>query len=354
MEPCEKEQSQGSLKNEMEASDMVDLTTTYLGLKLKSPLVASASPFSKKVQNVQRLEAVGAAAIVMYSLFEEEIINESLALDFFLNQGVGSNPEAQTLLPDMPQYNIGAGAYLDQLKKIKQAVTIPVIASLNGISNSGWIANAKKIEDAGADALELNLYNIPTDLYVSAAEMEENYINLIMKVRASIHIPLAVKLSPFFTSLPHFAKQCADAGVNGLVLFNRFYQPDLDIETLEVNPNLVLSTSVDLRLPLRWTAILYGRIPLDIALTSGVHTGQDMLKAVMAGASVVMLASELLANGLDRIQEITHEAETWMEKFEYNSIEQMRGSMSQRSVADPLAFERANYMKALTSYDHRV
>lgn len=333
---------------------MVDLTTTYLGLKLKSPLVASASPFSKKVQNVQRLEAVGAAAIVMYSLFEEEIINESLALDFFLNQGVGSNPEAQTLLPDMPQYNIGAGAYLDQLKKIKQAVTIPVIASLNGISNSGWIANAKKIEDAGADALELNLYNIPTDLYVSAAEMEENYINLIMKVRASIRIPLAVKLSPFFTSLPHFAKQCADAGVNGLVLFNRFYQPDLDIETLEVNPNLVLSTSVDLRLPLRWTAILYGRIPLDIALTSGVHTGQDMLKAVMAGASVVMLASELLANGLDRIQEITHEAETWMEKFEYNSIEQMRGSMSQRSVADPLAFERANYMKALTSYDHRV
>jgi dihydroorotate dehydrogenase (fumarate) len=254
----------------------------------------------------------------------------------------------------MPEYHIGAGAYIEQLKKIKQAVKIPVIASLNGISNSGWIENAKKMEDAGADALELNLYNIPTDLYVSAAEMEENYINLITKVRATIRIPLAVKLSPFFTSLPHFAKQCADAGVNGLVLFNRFYQPDLDIETLEVNPNLVLSTSEDLRLPLRWTAILYGRIAQDIALTSGVHTGQDLLKAVMAGASVVMLASELLANGLDRIQEITHEAETWMEKFEYTSIEQMRGSMSQRSVADPLAFERANYMKALTSYDHRV
>jgi dihydroorotate dehydrogenase (fumarate) len=317
-------------------------------------LVVSASPFTKKVQNAQRLEAAGAAAIVMYSLFEEEILNESQALDFFLNQGVDSNPESSTLLPDMPHYNLGAEAYLTQLKKIKQAVKIPVIASLNGISNSGWIENAKKVADAGADALELNLYNIPTDLYVSAAEMEENYIDLIAKVRATIDIPMAVKLSPFFTSLPHFAKQCADAGVNGIVLFNRFYQPDLDIETLEVNPNLVLSTSEDLRLPLRWTAILYGRIPLDIALTSGVHTGQDVIKAIMAGASVAMLASELLAKGINRIEEIIREAEIWMETFEYSSIDQMRGSMSQRAVADPQAFERANYMKALTSYDHKI
>jgi len=333
---------------------MVDLTTTYLGLKLKNPLVASASPLSKKVDTVQRLEEAGAAAVVLYSLFEEQIVHESRSLDFFLNQGAESNPEAASYFPDLGHYNVGPEGYLDHIRRLKKAVSIPVIGSLNGVSNAGWAEYARKIEDAAADALELNLYTIPTDVFVPAADIEDSHVALVQKVRATIQIPLAVKLSPFFTALPNFARQCVEAGANGLVLFNRFYQPDLDIETLEVVPSLDLSASSDLRLPLRWVAILYGRISADLALTSGVHTSQDVIKAVMAGASVTMLASELIANGLDRLGEIRQELETWMENFEYGSVEHMKGSMSQRNVADPSAFERGNYMKALSSFDHRM
>jgi dihydroorotate dehydrogenase (fumarate) len=333
---------------------MVDLSTTYLGLQLKNPIVASASPLSKKVDSVKRLEDAGAAAVVMYSLFEEQIVHESHALDHFLNSGTESFAEALTYFPDLEKYNVGPVEYLDLIAKLKQAVNIPIIASLNGVTTGGWVEHAKKMEEAGADALELNIYNVPTDPAVSAADLEQSYVDLVADIRKQIHIPLAVKLSPYFTSPANMAARLAKAGANGLVLFNRFYQPDLDIETLEVVPTLHLSTSGDLLLPLRWTAILYGRVQADLALTSGVHTSQDAVKAVMAGASVAMLASELIAHGASRVTGILAEMTAWMEEYEYTSVKQMRGSMSQQAVADPAAFERANYMKALTSFDNKI
>ena len=330
---------------------MVDLSTTYLGLQLKNPLVASASPLSKKLDSVRRLEDAGASAVVMYSLFEEQITHESKALDYYLNKGTESFAEALTYFPDLPSYNMGPDNYLNLIRKIKSAVEIPVIGSLNGVSAGGWINYAKKIEQAGADALELNVYYISTDPGLGSSELEENYIDLVKSVRSQIQIPLAIKLTPNFTALPNIASRLAGAGANGLVLFNRFIQPDLDIETLEVTPNLQLSTSNELRTPLRWTAILYGRVMADLALTGGVHNAQDVLKAMMAGARVTMLASELLQNGIGRIAEILEDIESWMDEFEYISIQQMQGSMSQQAVAEPAAFERANYMKALQSYD---
>jgi dihydroorotate dehydrogenase (fumarate) len=330
---------------------MVDLSTTYLGLKLKNPLVASASPLSEKVESVKELEEAGIAAIVMYSLFEEQIIHESLELDHFLFYGSEISPEFDTFYPQSGKYTLKADAYIETLKKIKQAVNIPVIGSLNGVSTGGWIKYARLIEEAGADALELNLYFLPTNPALTAAQIEENYITLVRDVRKSIKIPLAVKLSPFFTSIPNIAKRLVEAGANGLVLFNRFYQPDLDLENLDVTPNLVLSTSNELRLPLRWIAILYGQISADLALTSGIHTAEDVLKACMAGASVAMTASELLANGIVRLPTILADMGQWMTGHEYESITQMKGSLSQRSVKEPAAFERANYMKVLNSFN---
>ena len=329
---------------------MVDLSTTYLGLKLKNPLVASASPLSEKVETVKELEAAGISAIVMYSLFEEQIIHESLELDHFLFYGTELSAEIDSFYPKSGKYTLKADAYVEQLKKIKQAVNIPVIGSLNGVSSGGWIKYAKKIEEAGADALELNLYFLPTNPTQTATQIEENYITLVHDVRKSIKIPLAVKLSPFFTSIPNIAKRLAEAGANGLVLFNRFYQPDFDLETLEVVPNLVLSTSNELRLPLRWIAILYGQIKADLALTTGIHTAEDVVKTTMAGASVAMMASELLAEGINRIPIILADLEKWMTVHEYESIQQMKGSLSQKSVTEPAAFERANYMKVLNSF----
>lgn len=333
---------------------MVELSTNYLGLQLKNPLVASASPLSKKLDNVRRLEDAGIAAVVMYSLFEEQIIHESLELDHYLNRGTYSNPEAQTYLPDMDHYNIGPESYLELIQKIKQAVKVPVIGSLNGVTPGGWVDYARKIQEAGADALELNMYYIPADENLTSVELEDRYIELVKEVHAKIHIPLAVKLSPFFTSLANMAKRLVEAGANSLVLFNRFMQPDLDIETLDVVPNLLLSTSNELRLPLRWIAILSGRVQADLALTSGVHTGKDALKAVMAGANVAMMASELIANGPERTSKILIEMSEWMEEYEYVSIQQMRGSMSQKAIAEPAAFERANYMMALRSFDNKL
>lgn len=333
---------------------MVDISTTYLGLQLKNPLVASASPLSKNLDSVRRLEDAGLSAVVMYSLFEEQITHESLELDHFLNEGTYTNPEAQTHFPDLEHYNIGPESYLELIQKIKQTVGIPVIGSLNGISTGGWVDYAHKIQQAGADALELNMYYIPTDEWLTAEALEKTYVALVEEVHAKIQIPLAVKLSPFFSSLPNLARRLVDAGAGSLVLFNRFIQPDLDIETLTVVSNLVLSTSDELRLPLRWVAILYGRIQADLALTGGVHTSQDALKAIMAGANVAMTASELIAHGPDRASQIVSGMRDWMEQYEYDSIQQMRGSMSQKAVADPAAFERANYMKALNNYDNRL
>ncbi len=330
---------------------MADLSTTYLGLQLKNPVVASASPISKKLDGFKKLEEAGASAVVMYSLFEEQITHESLALDHFLNRGTESYAESLTYFPNLDSYNIGPEEYLNLIAKAKQAVSIPVIASLNGVSAGGWIDYAKKMEEAGADALELNTYYLATDTELTSQELEQNYIDLVKVVRSQVKIPVAVKLSPFFTALPNLAKQLVAAGADGLVLFNRFIQPDLDIETLEVTPNLQLSTPAELRLPLRWTAILYGRVKADLALTTGVHSAQDVLKSMMAGARVAMLTSELLKNGVGRVAEILADMQTWMESYEYTSIKQMQGSMSQQAVAEPAAFERANYMKALQSFD---
>ncbi len=333
---------------------MIDLTTHYLGLELGNPLVASSSPLSKSVDMVKKMEDAGIAAVVMYSLFEEQIIHESRALDHFLERGTYSTPEAQTYFPDLGHYNVGPEGYLELIQKIKKAVSIPVIGSLNAVSTGSWVEYAKKIEQAGADALELNVYTIPTDLELTSKDLEKNTIDLVKTVKKNLRIPLAVKLSPFYSSIPNMANRLVQAGADGLVMFNRFFQPDLDIETLDVVPSLQLSTSSDLRLPLRWTALLYGRVKADLAITGGVHTVEDVVKGIMAGASAVMLASELLDNGTRRITELNSQLLDWLEKHQYKSIKQMRGSMSQKNVAEPAAFERANYMKALTSFDNRL
>ncbi len=329
---------------------MVDLTTTYLGLNLNNPLVASASPLAKKLAGARRLEDAGVSAIVMESLFEEQIVLESLQMHDDLSRGADSHPEARSYLADYGFFHLGPEAYLEHLHRVKSAVSIPVIGSLNGFSTGGWVEYARKIEQAGADALELNLYDLATNPDLTSVELEARHIALVKDIRAEVRIPIAVKLSPFYTALPNFARQLTVAGANGLVLFNRFYQPDFDLEALEVTPNLVLSNSHELRLPLRWIAILYGRVKADFALTSGVHTGHDLIKALMAGASVAMSASALLKHGMGWAARTLADAVDWMEEHEYASVRQMVGSMSQLSSAEPAVFERANYMKALNTY----
>jgi len=329
---------------------MIDLTTTYLGLKLKNPLVASASPISKKVDTARKLEDSGISAIVMYSLFEEQIIHESLELDYYLTRGTDSFAEAMSYLPDAGTYSMGPEKYLNQVAELKKALKIPVIGSLNGFSKGGWTRYAKQIQEAGADALELNLYFVSTDPDLTAQDIENAQVELVAEVKTAVTIPLAVKLSPFITSLPNFAKRIVGAGANGLVLFNRFYQPDFDLDELEIVHSLDLSTSAELRLPLRWISILYGKLNADFALTSGVHTYKEVLKSMMAGAKVAMMASTLLNNGEQVISSMLNELGSWMESHEYKSIQQMQGSMSQKSVKEPAAFERANYMKVLGSF----
>ena len=333
---------------------MLDLSTNYLGLKLQNPLVPSASPLSKSLDTMKRLEDHGAAAVVMYSLFEEQITNESNELDFFLNQGSESYAEALSYFPDLGHYNVGPEGYLEQVRQAKAALEIPVIASLNGISTGGWIRYAKLIEEAGADALELNEYYIPTDFNQSGADVEKMYLDLVRDVKASIKIPVSVKLGHFFSSIPNFVKKLDEAGVDGVVLFNRFYQPDLDLENLEVVPNLSLSSSYELKLRLRWAAILYGNIKADMALTGGVHTAEDVLKTMMVGAKAAQMASVLLHYGVHTLSDILVDMQRWMETHEYTSVKQMQGSMSQRKVGNPAAFERANYMKVLQSYQVKV
>jgi dihydroorotate dehydrogenase (fumarate) len=329
---------------------MTDLTTRYLGLNLKNPLVASASPLSERVETVKQMEQAGIGAVVMYSLFEEQIIHESLELDHYLNYGTESFAEALTYLPDSGRYSLGPEKYVDHVKRLKDAVSIPVIGSLNGVSSGGWIQYAKRIEEAGADALELNIYYLPFDPALTSTGLEENYIQLVKDVRREIKIPLAVKVSPFLTGVANVLKQFAEAGADGLVLFNRFYQPDIDLEKMEVTPSLVLSASSELRMPLRWIALLYGQIKADFAITSGVHTSEDVLKSMMAGASVTMMASELLKGGIKRIPEILSGMQMWMESNEYESVTQMKGSMSAQAVRQPGSLRRSNYIKVLNSF----
>jgi len=329
---------------------MIDLTTTYMGLELKHPIVASASPLSMSLDGIKRMEDANASAIVMYSLYEEQIVGESHLLDHHLTYGINSFAEALDYFPEMDDFNVGPQAYLDLISKAKDAVDIPIIGSLNGDSPGGWTEYAHRIQEAGADALELNIYYIPTDPMLSGGDVEQMYLDVLQEVKAAVTIPLAVKVGPFFSSFANMALRLSDAGADALVVFNRFFQPDFDLERLEVAPNLELSRPYDLRLPLRWIAILCDRVDADFALTRGVSSGDDAIKCLLAGAKVSMMASELLRNGVGRLGEVVDEMEAWMEERDYESVSQMRGSMCQHNVAEPSAFERANYMKALQSW----
>lgn len=328
----------------------MDLSTSYLGLKLRTPLVPGASPLTENLDNIKRMEDAGASAIVLHSLFEEQLRREAEALDHHLKHGTESFAEALSYFPASAEFHTGPEGYLEKIRKAKAAVKIPVIASLNGTSIGGWVDYAKKIEDAGADALELNIYTIPTDSSHSSAEVEQTYLDILKAVKFVISIPVALKLSPFFSNMAHMARRFDEAGANALVLFNRFYQPDMDLEALEIRPNVLLSTPQALRLPLRWIAILHGRVKTDLAATSGIHSAEDVLKVLLAGANVAQLCSVLLRNGLGQIREIEKGMIAWMEKHEYSSVNQLRGSMSQRNCADPAAFERAQYMHSVLSY----
>ena len=329
---------------------MVDLTTKYLGLTLKNPLVVSASPFSKRLDKVRKLEKNGAAAVVMYSLFEEQVTYEVNELNPHLSNDPRNYSEALRYYPHLAYYNLNPDEYIQHLYTLKRSVSIPIIGSINGVSSGGWLEYAHHMEQAGADAVEINLYYLPTNVDFTGADLEETYLRLAKNVRSRLTIPFAVKLHPSFSSLPNFSKRMVEAGANGLVFFNRFYQPDFDIEKLKVVPSLDLSSSQDLRLPLRWIAILYGRIAADLALSSGIHTGEDVIKAVMAGASATMLTSELLQNGIDRLGRILEEVEDWLARHNYATLAELKGRMSQQNVAEPAAFERAYYLKILNNY----
>jgi len=328
----------------------MDLTTTYLGLTLRTPLVPSASPLSQEIDNIRRMEDAGAAAVVLYSLFEEQLILDRYELDDRLTQGTESFAEALTYFPEPTQFHLGPEGYLDHIRKAKAAVNIPVIASLNGTSLGGWTNYAKQMEQAGADALELNVYYIPTDSEQSAEQVEQTYIDILKAVKSAVTIPVALKLGPFFSNMARMARHIDDAGADGLVLFNRFYQPDVDLEALEIRPHVLLSTPQALRLPLTWIGILYGHIRANMAATSGIHNAEDVLKMLMVGADVTMMCSALLQHGIEHIRAVEQGLREWMEAHEYVSVQQMKGSMSQQNCADPSAFSRSHYIGTLQSY----
>lgn len=328
----------------------MDLSTSYLGLKLKNPVVPSASPLSYSVESVKAMEEAGASAVVVYSLFEEQINHESGELDHFLSKGTESYAEALSYFPAQSEFRLAPSEYVKHIGNLKKNVDIPIIGSLNGVSTGGWIKYAKIIEEAGADALELNLYYVAADPKLSGNDIENLYIDTLMAVKKNVNIPVAIKLSPYFSSMSNIAKKLDDAGADALVLFNRFYQPDFNLDKLEVEPELTLSTNWEMRLPLRWISILRGNVKADLAATSGIRNHEDVIKMMMAGADVAMVCSELLANGIGRITDILKGIEKWMTENEYSSIQLMKGSMSQKKCADPAAFERANYMKTLQSF----
>ena len=329
---------------------MIDLTTTYLGIPLRSPIVASASPLCDSLENIRRFEENGVGAVVLPSLFEEQLELESHAVHADLSRGAESFAESLNYFPDLHNYNLGPEAYLELIHKAKQSVSIPVIASLNGVSLGGWTRYAQLVEQAGAAALELNIYDIVTDAHHQGSRVEQDYCELVKRIKESVHIPVAVKISPFFTAMANVAKQLDDAGADGLVLFNRFYQPDIDIDALEIVPSLTLSQSPELRLRLHWVAILYENVGANLAVTGGVHTARDVLKAMMAGAHIAMMTSAFLQNGIRHASVMLREMTQWMEEHEYESVRQMRGSMSRRCVPNPSAFDRANYLRVLSSY----
>jgi dihydroorotate dehydrogenase (fumarate) len=325
----------------------MNLKTTYLGLNLRTPLVVSASPLSESLDSIRRLEDAGASAIVLYSLFEEQIRYERYELHQQTTQGTESYPEALSYFPDPHELSVGPEAYLQHIARAKQAVMVPIIASLNGSTPGGWTSFAKQIQQAGADALELNLYAVPTDMKLVGADLEQQFIDVLKAVKAEVTVPVAVKLSPFFTNFANMAKRFDENGANGLVLFNRFYQPDIELESLEVAPHVFYSTPMAMRLPLRWIAILYDRLGASLAATSGIHRGTDALKMLMAGADVTMLCSVLMRHGIDRLRVIEEEMMNWMREHEYESVQQLKGSLSHKNCPDSTAFERAQYMRAV-------
>jgi dihydroorotate dehydrogenase (fumarate) len=333
---------------------MSDLKTKYLGMTLKSPLVASASPLCESVDNIKRLEDHRIAAVVLPSLFEEQLEIESITIDYDLDRGAESFPESAAFFPDLQTYNLGPDGYLELIREAKESVDIPIIASLNGISNGGWLQYAHLMEEAGADAIELNIYSITTDPAISGSEVEQNYIDLVRHLKRSVRIPLAVKLSPFFSAPANMVMRLDEARANAVVLFNRFYQPDFDVEQLAVAPSLKLSSPEELLLRLHWTALLYNRVKTDIGITGGVHSAVDVIKCILAGAKVACMASALLRNGIQHAAHVLSEVDRWLDEHEYISVQQMCGSMSHTSVADPTAFERGNYMKVLSSYTLRA
>jgi dihydroorotate dehydrogenase (fumarate) len=326
---------------------MTDLSTTYLGLKLNTPLVVSASPLSQEIHGIRRLEDSGASAIVLYSLFEEQLRQEARELEYHLSAGTESFAESLTYLPMRGEFRTGPEGYLDHIRKAKDTVGVPIIASLNGATLGGWTKYAKEMEEAGADAIECNIYSIAADVDVSGVEVEQRYIDILRAVKAAVRIPVAVKLGPFFSNMANMARKLELAGADGLVLFNRFYQPDIDLDELEIRPNVLLSTPQALRLPLTWIGILYGRVRVDLAATSGIHSAEDVIKLLLVGADVTMLCSVLLRDGVGKVREIERDLREWLEYHEYESVNQMQGSMSQLRCPDPGAFERAQYMRAV-------
>lgn len=328
----------------------MDLSTDYLGLTLRNPLVVSASPLSRSVESSQRLEEAGAAAIVMYSFFEEELLEEQERLDFFYTHQEFGNPESATTLAIPDSYRSGLDDYLEQLGRLKAALDIPVIASLNGVSTTGWVRHGKALQDAGADALELNAYYIAANTEETGVEVEMQYVELLKELRREVSIPVAMKLSPQFSSFGNMARRLEQAGADGLVMFNRFYQPDIDLETLQVTPSLHLSTPAELLLSIRWIALLYGRLNMSFAATGGVHTHEDVVKAMLAGASVAQMCSVLLTNGPEKLTEVLTNFTRWLEEREYESAAQLIGSVSQKHTDKPTDFERANYMRVLDSF----
>ena len=330
-----------------------DLRSTYLGLQLKSPLVASASPLTGNLDSLRALEESGAAAVVLPSLFEEQIEHDETMVDLVLERGAQSFGEALTYFPEMDDYNTGPDSYVEHVAAAKAALSIPVIASINGVTPGGWIRYAELLQQAGADAIELNVYAVETDPYASAASVEDRTLRLVSRVRGALTVPLAVKVGPYYTAFANTAARLADAGAAGLVLFNRFLQPDIDLVTMTVKPELHLSRNEEMQLPLRWIAILRGRVPASLAATSGVQSGEDVVKLLLAGADAVMLASALLRQGPGLLQELTHALSAWMTEHDYSSVEQLKGSMSQETCGDPRAFERSQYVRALVDYQSR-
>jgi dihydroorotate dehydrogenase (fumarate) len=329
----------------------VDLTTTYLGLELAHPVLPSASPLTGDIDHIHALVEAGAPAVVLPSLFEEQIEHDEMAVHYSLELGADGFGEApEGFFPQLDDYNTGPEDYLELIRRAKEEVAVPVIASLNGVSTGGWTLYAQILADQGVDALELNIYKIAADITASSDEVEQSYLKLVETVRTSIELPLAVKLGPYFSSMGSMASRLSDAGADALVIFNRFYQPDIDLDTLGVTPNLMLSSPVELRLILRWLAILYGRVDCDLAATSGIHEADDAIKALLAGATVAMMASSLLRHGPGRLDEVRRGVESWLTDRGYESVEQARGSLSYSSVPDPSVFERTSYMKTLTSY----